>query len=332
MHSLTHTPRRNVADNSKRIYKNKNTQILTSLREEEEEKKEKILSACPLTLLCLANLFVQSCQSLSLCVWLCVCAVRQQQQQHSNVRRNSLGIFLPLFSSSVSLWLLFVTHSLSLTELHLPLLHQALHYTHCTLAICRRCRRLRRSRPRSSAPIFIRRPRCCCPRHYHQPASFGSHFSIYWAPSEREKERECRVRHSQSLSLFCSCAQRILSLGFLLAPFSLLSLAVQFNAGPTFLLFSFSLSLSFFDSGPSLRLTVQLSYSKALPYFCPVYYICVCSLSLTFWLNSARHFLRLLSASMPLAFSLLSALDVVLWVPAVFSVVEFQTDRCRCRR
>ena len=131
--------------------------------------------------------------SVCLVVCVCVCAVRQQQQQqqqHSNVRRNSLGIFLPLFSSSVSLWLLFVTHSLSLTELHLPLLHQALHYTHCTLAICRRCRRLRRSRPRSSAPIFIRRPRCCCPRHYHQPASFGSHFSIYWAPSEREKERE----------------------------------------------------------------------------------------------------------------------------------------------
>lgn len=262
-----------------------------------------------------------------------MCAVRQQQQQqqqHSNVRRNSLGIFLPLFSSSVSLWLLFVTHSLSLTELHLPLLHQALHYTHCTLAICRRCRRLRRSRPRSSAPIFIRRPRCCCPRHYHQPASFGSHFSIYWAPSEREKERECRVRHSQSLSLFCSCAQRILSLGFLLAPFSLLSLAVQFNAGPTFLLFSFSLSLFLrFWSLASTDSTTVVQQSTAVLLSCLLH---LRLLSLTFWLNSARHFLRLLSASMPLAFSLLSALDVVLWVPAVISVVEFQTDRCRCRR
>lgn len=61
-----------------------------------------------------------------------------------------------------------------------------------------------------------------------------------------QNERKRENAGYGTLNLFPSFApaRKEFSLGFLLAPFSLLSLAVQFNAGPTFLLFSLSLSLS----------------------------------------------------------------------------------------
>lgn len=331
MHSLTHTPRRNVADNSKRIYKNKNTQILTSLREEEEEKKEKILSACPLTLLCLANLFVQSCQSLSLCVWLCVCV--QFVSSSSSSTRTCVVIRLEYSFPSSVLQLAFgfsssLTHSHSLNcTCPCCTRHYTTHIVHWRFAAAVAV---------SVAPVLARRRqflfdglaaavRATTTSRRRLEATFR-----FTGRHQNERKRENAGYGTLNLFPSFAPARKEFSLSgscwrlFLSSPWQCSSTLVQL-----FFFFPFlSLFLRFWSLASTDSTTV-VQQSTAVLLSCLLH---LRLLSLTFWLNSARHFLRLLSASMPLAFSLLSALDVVLWVPAVFSVVEFQTDRCRCRR